>query len=369
MKIPVSLNGMFNMADEVLIPVKKADGTVEKISLAEFQARQKARRKPVATVSAPVARPVVAPRPAVSIPRSSAPAKIKEEPTLEELPGTGSGAPRVSQDRKVDAEAIVRKLNLQISADARNRLIGLIQLRLKDVRGEDEVKEWLVRSDKQYGIGLDNATADKVLVAIGEFTKKNISAPVDAPVLKRPLGTPQTLLKEDQEPFPATSSPINSFVHAPYGDAKKIFTTPKSLDDLARSESAKIGDDIAGMIPRKEMPARAIVRDITPAKPANLGPVDEIRYFTLTDFRRLSANPSEAASRLAQKFTNLRDESYILYMNALEAWRGSPLFNDYIGASASSLNLKKKVAENLADKNKIQMNEIKALIQMEKDLL
>ena len=46
MKMPASLNGMFNMADEVLIPVKKADGTVEKISLAEFQARQKARQKP-----------------------------------------------------------------------------------------------------------------------------------------------------------------------------------------------------------------------------------------------------------------------------------------------------------------------------------
>jgi len=56
-------------------------------------------------------------------------------------------------------------------------------------------------------------------------------------------------------------------------------------------------------------------------------------------------------------------------MNALEAWRLSPLFNDYIGASAASLNMKKKVAENMADKNKIQMNEIKALIQMEKDLL
>ncbi|MFA5128192.1 MAG: hypothetical protein WC457_04315 [Patescibacteria group bacterium] len=371
------------MTDEVLIPVKKLDGTVEKITMAEFQTRQKNKQR--AKTAVVITQKPISPAQTVVIPAPTTPKtvineKIKEEPALEELPKTTANAPRVSPDRKAEAGEIVRKLNLQISSDAKNRLLGLVQLRLKDVRGEEEVKEWLVRSENQYGIGLDAVAADKVIMAVNDFIKKNIPQSAEVPVLKKPLGVPKALLKEDQEPFPATSSPINSFVHRStpepqrgeggLGSPKqKSEGGRKSLDDLVRAESVNMGNDISGLVAKREMPARTMVQDITPAKPANLGPVEEIRYFTLTDFRRLSTNPNEAASRLAQKFTNLRDESYILFMNALEAWRLSPLFNDYIGASAASLNMKKKVAENMADKNKIQMNEIKALIQMEKDLL
>ena len=100
-----------------------------------------------------------------------------------------------------------------------------------------------------------------------------------------------------------------------------------------------------------------------------MGPIDEIRYITLIDFRRLSSNPDEAAARLKQKFTNLREESYVLFMDAIDAWRKSPLFNDYIGASAVALNAGQKLNGAASDNNKIQMNEVKALIKMEKDLL
>jgi hypothetical protein len=367
------------MSDEVLIPVKKSDGTVEKITMAEFQARQK--NKQSAKAAAVITQKPISPAQSVVAPAPATPKpiKTKEESALEELPKTITGTPRVSADKRAEAEEIVRKLNLQILPDVKKRLVGLIQLRLKDVRGEDEVKEWLARSEKQYGIGLDAASVNKVITAVNDYINKNVSTFADVPVLKKPLGTPlgatkqsevgKAVLKEDQEPFPATSSPINSFVHRSTPEPQRGEGGRKSLDDLVRAESVKINNNIAGMIKPKEMPARAMVQDITPSRPANLGPIEEIRYFTLTDFRRLSTNPSEAASRLLQKFTNLKDESYILFMNALEAWRLSPLFNDYIGASASALNLKKKVVENLADKDKIQMNEIKALIQMGKDLL
>jgi hypothetical protein len=54
--------------------------------------------------------------------------------------------------------------------------------------------------------------------------------------------------------------------------------------------------------------AKSSMKDII-AKPAPVGPTDEIRSFGLTDFRRLSSKPEEAALRLKQKFINLQGES------------------------------------------------------------
>jgi hypothetical protein len=99
-----------------------------------------------------------------------------------------------------------------------------------------------------------------------------------------------------------------------------------------------------------------------------MGPVEEIKYTNLTDFRRLSAKPEEAAKRLRQKMYNLQDESFLLYMDALAAYRQSPLYLDYANLVATSLATRKPLASLTQDKNRIQMAEINALLEMEKTL-
>ena len=51
-------------------------------------------------------------------------------------------------------------------------------------------------------------------------------------------------------------------------------------------------------------------------KPTSLSPLDEIQYFSLIDLRRLSSKPAEAVARLKQKFINLKDESFVLFMDS-----------------------------------------------------
>lgn len=390
----------------VLIPIKHADGTIEKITLDEFRARQKKTpakpapasaktvepeaKKPLpapAAVQAPVSQPAPKPARAITVQPAqplSAKAKTEEARSLleEELPVQKQSAPLASADRKEEAEAIVKKLNLPVTGDTRRRLLGLVQLRLKDVRGEAEVRNWLTRPEGQMGIGLAEDKAETVLRAISEELKQPKN---DAPVvpLKRPLGTPvimpvkaaavtrsvsTSLVKEEGEPLPSASTPINPFAHAEHHVMTPIKKMPKSLNELINMETAA-GSDIEALMAPKEQPARAIVRDIMPSRPVNLGPVDELRYITLTDFRRLSANPEEAAARLYQKFLNLKDESYILYMNALAAWRESPLFFNYSDAVVSALNARAKMASDGSDKEKIQMNEVRALVAMQKQLI
>ncbi len=402
-----------------LIPIKHPDGTIEKVTLDEFKARQKKATVPKSAVPAPVKPsepaikkpeltkitpkpiekkiekstptpppakpdPVKEKKPITSMPQA---AKTEEGKSLleEELPLAKQSTPMASADRREEAETIVKKLNLQISEEAKKRLIGLVQLRLKDVRGETEVKEWLTKAENEMGIGLSEEKAESVLSAVREILKQPRKDDMPIIPLKRPLGTPsnipatptstvfgatKALAKEEREPLPAVNTPVNSFIHPERVSINSSSNKmPKSLDELVKKESAAFEPSIESLMPNKGQPARTIVRDISTAKPTHLGPVEELRYITLTDFRRLSTNPEEAAARLRQKFFNLKDESYILYMNGLTAWRQSPLFTDYTNAAISALNSKIKMTDESMDKEKIQIPEIQALVVMQKQLV
>jgi len=363
-----------------LIPIKHPDGRIEKITLEEFRARQKKSATAPAPVILPQTKPIeppkqvepkkiepikkqvnktispIMPLPAKKIAKPASKSGIsfgkEDAKSLLEDEMPAGGAESTAQNRLVEAKEIVQKLNLKLNPDTEKRLVGLVQLRLKDIRSEDEARDWMVMPENQMGIGLDNERAQKILKIIEE-KKKGVDSIKDVPMLKRPLGTPTALAKEDREPFPAVSTPNNPFIH--------------SSNSISNAGKAKANDGVENFSVKNNSQARPIMKDITPAKPMNLGPVDEIRYFTLTDFRRLSTNPEEAAARLKQKFINLREESYLLFINSLEAWRGSPLFIDYVNASVRALNTKSKLTEGAKDE-KITIDEINALIQMEKDL-
>jgi hypothetical protein len=90
--------------------------------------------------------------------------------------------------------------------------------------------------------------------------------------------------------------------------------------------------------------------------------------FSLTDFRRLSPNATEAANRLKEKFLNLKEESVVLFLQALDAWQHSPLYMEYMGALTQGLVERRPLSAVLSDAKKIQVKEITALITMENEL-
>lgn len=175
----------------------------------------------------------------------------------------------------------------------------------------------------------------------------------------------------------SVSTPVVSVFEHP---RRAVATPPKSTPAVrppatlpaSPPASAKISprvaarNDSANFHLRSEPATKPPMRDII--KPKEMGPVDEIRYFTLVDFRRLAPDAPESARRLKQKLINLRDESYVWYMEALAAWRESPLFADYVRAVAGALKSGSQLAAVTGEKGKIQLNEIKALVEMEKQL-
>lgn len=337
------------------LPVKKEQSKKEhlkeKEDHSEAERSEAADRLKSAFVNIPAA-----PKKLVSIrPTAQSPQLAEREKSLleEELPETPNLGQRVSQNRKREAEEILRKVNLFLNSDKKVRLVNLLELFLKDIRSEDEVKDWLTRPEGELGFALDEKTAQNILQLARKKTEEPKSAKDMAP-LKKPLGTPRALLKEDREPLPANSTPNNAFKHAP--------------NDVFALDRMKMAD-YERNFKKQTAPARPIIKDIAAVKAVNLGPVDEIRTISLLDFRRFSTNPKEGANRLKQKFLNLKEESHVLFIDALQAWRQSPLFAEYAGAAAQALNSGKKLSEVLTDKNQIQLNEIQALTEMEENLM
>lgn len=380
------------------ILVKKSDGTFARMSLDEIKKMKEVKTAPgapaipptkyegiqtPATVKpteipasvgmtnkkfAPVIKPVLSDSSVATLPQNDNKQRSKmttndAKSLLEEdIPTTKGTATAVRRDNQVDA--VIKKLTFLIPPAYDNRLRSAVQLRLKEVRGEKETRATVLRSIKDGGLGLTENQADeieKACVAVGNLgardwrKTKNIGLAKEGEILPEAFHTP---------PVPAKSAPFNAFVHEKFLRKNALEKMPEPRDsavasflqsDIKKEEKFKISPVSV---------SRPAMKDVV-AKSAPVGPIEEIKLFTLTDFRRLAQDPAQASKRLAQKFLNLKEESVLLFWQAIDAWRQSSLFSDYVGVLNRAFSGQPSASGNEAG---ISSHEIEALIQMEKDL-
>ncbi len=361
------------------ILVKKADGTFERRSLDEIKKMKAGNATAPVQAPQPATAPVAqtkqaeAPK-APEAPKKSAPVvkpvtKVDHKPLMEEsLPKSTSSAPLISVPRDAQADEIIKKLSFAVSSGALNRLRTLIQLRIKDIRSTDQTKEALLRAEKDGGVGLTTEQAKEIL---NQLPNDEMLIPFEEhlPATSAPLRTfnpsPQPKMQPTSAPTPKSSLSVKPIV--PMQPIKPAAPLPTPAD------KQKVIDTFVKNNPEEsffklatELKQKPVMHDIT-AKNVPMGPTDEIRFFTLTDFRRLSANPEEAAMRFKQKFVNLRDESILLYLDAVSAWKVSPLYIEYVSTATAALSAKTRLGAT-NDLKKISVPEMRAIITMERQL-
>lgn len=331
---------------------------------------------PAKPINKPVASAVKRPMTAKPI-RSDSWSKNDAQSLLtEKLAKLSNDQSLASQSRENQVEKIVKQLDFTVAPDNQNRLRSIIQLRLKDIRDRAQTKETLLRPILQGGLGLLSNQAEQVLRLTDQLTgdgpkplpRRNDQDVV--PAKKDLMIEPEELPKVYHEPpVPAKSTPFNNFKHS-QAKIKPFESAPLRPSDQTNGE--RLDSKEPGLKLGSRPNVRPVMRDITPVikqdEEVGVGPIQEIQLMSLVDWRRLSANPLEAANRLKQKFQNLKDESYLLYLDGLKAWRQSPLFNSYMTAIEDSLVARKPLSAVTIDKNKIQLAEINALVNMEKEL-
>lgn len=336
------------MADNTTQPtilVKKADGTTERITLAELRVRQSGVPVTQEIVSVPVIVPnVVVPEkikfvePKIDQPRGLVigPADVKSL-LHEEAPNSPHADAPTSSARTDQVSKLIASLSFKVPSQFENRLRSGVQLRLKDIRSEADTRDLCLRSIKDGGLGLTQVQAEE-LVSKTQPTKS--------------LG-----IQKDQ------------VSHAPVLPPMPVIEIMKKTDREAAVEK------IIGQTPVSVSPVRTnqpqsfkpLMNDVK-TKPAAMSPLDEIQYFSLIDLRRLSSQPSEAVNRLKQKFINLKDESFLLFMDSWNAWHNSPLYQSYTEVLDEALSQKSSLNTVLNTKEKISLAEIEALVKMEKEL-
>lgn len=72
--------------------------------------------------------------------------------------------------------------------------------------------------------------------------------------------------------------------------------------------------------------------------PKVMGPLEELRYLDITNFRRLGASPEEAILKIESKIKLLEKDGYDKMINGVAAWRESPVNFLYLKMGQESLN-------------------------------
>lgn len=341
-----------------MITVKKSDGTTERISLAELKKRQSNTAVSVAPVIAPTPQPASLPVSSVSVSKSVvapivlpvSPAPTVKNPVLknedlkpllhEEVPDSEHAKTTVVASRTDQVSKIIDSLSFKVSSQVESRLRSIIQLRLKDIRSEADTLDACARSIKDGGLGLTETQAK-------ELTEKS---------------KPTTYLPkvEKRESEKKKENVVDKIISGS-GPASA------SIEDLvAKASQSKPMQNVTPVRAAAANP-KTMMHDVH-SKPMAMGPLDEIQFFSLVDFRRLSSKPVDAAERLKQKFLNLKEESYLLFMKSWDAWHNSPLYQSYISVVDEAMAQKRPLSGVLGERDKISLAEIEALINLEKDL-
>lgn len=293
---------MPNLSTGPLIPVKKFDGTTVRMTTAEFRAYQRGMQQ----------------QPATPAPASSG--------SLDEL------------IQHVETE-------FQIPKELQDRLRSLIQSRIRDVRTDEQFLGLAMSPRDRSGFGLTISDAESLLALV----KKTVGMK-DASASKRatqetwhPAGN---LSVKELPPAPASSMIEAARGTSPTSPEISIHNGPPQ--EVMPSQTPSLG---ARMARSQEPQERRVIHDVTmPLKDSkrSVGPMEEFANFSLADFRRLGATPDAAVSRLKEKFDILKAESYLLFLQAKDAWFGSPVFQEYTDAIRSALSAGQRLSETLA---------------------
>ncbi len=102
-------------------------------------------------------------------------------------------------------------------------------------------------------------------------------------------------------------------------------------------------------------------------------PIDELRTMDLKDFRRLASDAAQAATKIKDKVRLMEDQGYEKKIEAIKAWRESPVNQLYVKYSREALLNGKALADVLKShqdvgKDALTDKELKAIMKINTDL-
>ncbi len=168
------------------------------------------------------------------------------------------------------------------------------------------------------------------------------SAAAAVPLPPTPRKAPRTAIKEIIERPPLDKQRLRAM-------------TAPAVDNTLKSPSGKVRMDDIRHTPRAE------------------SPIDELKEFTLTNFRRLDPDPLKATAKLRQTMEDLGREEYARKIEAIVAWQQSPLNRLYLLVCRRSLDENMAISAILEREQRkepafLRADELAAIISLNRSL-
>jgi hypothetical protein len=158
--------------------------------------------------------------------------------------------------------------------------------------------------------------------------------------------------------------------------AKSPLTTAKAVaPDVAAKSNRPVNTAAARNTASQEVTdsGRKQMHDVKPL-PKIMGPLEELQFLDLTNFRRLGKTPEEITAKILNKIKLLEHDGYEKMIMGISAWRKSPVSRLYlkIVSEAVSVNLPLKdaiIARESRQEEGLSLAEIEAIMSLNSKLV
>lgn len=310
-------------------------------------------------------------------------------------------------DDKVDSfvEEVVKQSRLNFPEKlTAGKFRQVIKTYLRGTRDKLATMEALTKASELGGVALSADAAERTLIIASNFIKREpkstptpkISLPEDIAATvateaydltaslreqgklknvptKPSMQTPRLDVDHELMPPPPALRPIQESPQVPLPEPRQVVKEAlhgKQIDKTSLRKMTAAVPPVDNII--KSDSGKIRMDDIRYTAKA-LSPVEELRAFTLLNFRRLDPDPIKAVEKIKSKMELLGNENYSKKIEAIVAWNESPLNRLYLAVCRRSLD------ENLAlgavlerelkkDKDFLKPEELSAIISLNKSL-
>lgn len=272
------------------------------------------------------------------------------------------------------------------SADLAARFAQILKTYLRGIRNRLEAKATLSKPFANGGLSFDADSAEQVMTMADKILNSKPGEAIKPwpririPELEKAGQAPRLVIAKDaaydfsrlikkddkittvlpvQEKKPllseAVANKIKPAVSVPLADSGQMPLIRRRFEAENLSQSPKVKIEDVKYVPKV------------------MGPLDEIKYMDLINFRRLGKDPLNTAEKIKSKINLLEEEGYGKKLAGIKAWRLSPVNKLYLAIGHLSISANKPV-DVIIEERKMQgqdyltEEEFKAIMDLNKSL-
>lgn len=307
-------------------------------------------------------------------------------------------------------DAIIAEAQMSFSSQLLvDRLRQVLSTYLKGVRSRLDAKLTFAKDVNAGGLNFDDATSEKVLdladkINSGGEAAKKITPPPRVPVSEDNLGALKNLGARDFEydlgkellkakeqaenekrnekntglsaagPVASPAKVKPEQIEVPATPVMAIEKEPPAIASPEPKLEEKPAPEVERLVVRRPIESgnRVRIEDIK-AVPRTMGPIDEIRFMDPISFRRLDGDPLKAIQKIKEKIKLLEAERYSQRLEAIKAWRTSPINRLYLKLGEEAIANSKPVDIVIEEKKTagepyLNSGEFEAIMNLNKEI-